>query len=127
MINISINYTLSAIKKDLLEVILREHRFKLNEVFEESEANIERLASIARVFNERLQILCDKGNELYTQMCEMRKAGYYENFSDFSIEIKISALSDFAVDEPGNNHGKMAEILDFNHDDPAGYCIDFGK
>ena len=100
-----------------------QRKHLLNDMFEYSPENIERLRRMAVLIKDRTAILHEKGNQLYNQMIQLWSKGSNEPFTDFAIKLSlhVSYNSEDSVllledDGSGSNYVQMADILDLFHD-----------
>lgn len=105
--------------REKINVCLRQRCFLLNNLFECTPENIERLHCVANLIKDRTAMLYKKGNQLYRQMWRLWQANQNEPFTDFYIELElnISYNDEHSVlhlpdDSSGSNYHLMSEVLD---------------
>ncbi|MDR2971199.1 MAG: leucine-rich repeat domain-containing protein [Bacteroidales bacterium] len=105
--------------RDKIDYYLSQRKEKLENMFECTPENVERLHFMANLIKERTTMLYEKGNQLYEQMYKLWKDGQNKPFVDFYIELSLqisfndeTSILHLDDDKTGSNYVRMAEILD---------------
>jgi len=125
-----------------INACLRQRKYLLNNMFECTPENVERLFCMANLVKDRVAMLHEKGNQLYSQMCQLWSEGKNPPFNDFYIKISLricfnnkwNSVLDLEDDKSGSNYVKMAEVLDDFYGDEYDYgnlmtndCIEYDE
>ena len=108
------------VNREKIDACLRRRKIMLNDIFECTPDNVERLFCMANLVKERVAMLHDKGNNLYGQMCKLWSDEKNQPFNDFNVEISLricfndeeTSILHLDDDRSGSNYVRMAEILD---------------
>ena len=92
----------------------------LDNMFECTPENVERLHCVANIVKDNTIMLHDKGNQLHAQMSKLWQDGENKPFTDFYIEISVSvcfnsdetSILHLDDDKSGSNYVRMAELID---------------
>jgi len=101
-----------------IDACLSHRKYLLNNMFECTPENVERLYCMANLVKDRVAMLHEKGNQLYSQTCQLLSEEKNPHFNDFYIEISICicfndwhSILDLDDDNSGSDYVKMAEVL----------------
>ena len=108
------------INHEKINACLIQRKSMLEDIFECTPDNVERLHYIANLIKDNTKMLRDKGNQLYVQMQKLWQDGENEPFTDFRIEISLRiSFNDEEIsilhlddDKSGSDYVRMAELLD---------------
>ena len=109
-----------AVNREKIDASLSHRKYLLDNMFECTLENVERLFCMANLVKNRLTMLHEKGNQLYRQMRQVWNEGKNPPFNDFYVKISLkpsfndeeTSILHLDDDGSGSDYVKMAEILD---------------